>query len=67
MKLQNAENGNYVFYWKLFTDFTQMAEQQYAARNYGKRKKGLVKRARDGQISYRQNLFSQFSHCPFSF
>ena len=66
MKLQNEKNGDYIFYWKLFTDFTQMAEQQYAAKNYGKKKKSIAKHARDGQISYRQNLFSQFCHCPFS-
>lgn len=66
MKLQDEENGNYIFYWKLFTDFTQMAEQQYAAKNYGKKKRSIAKHARDGQISYRQNLFAQFCHCPFS-
>lgn len=66
MKLKNTETDKYLFYWKLFTDFTQMAEQQYAAKNYGKKKKTLIKHTRDGQISYRQNLFSLFGYCPFT-
>lgn len=66
MKLQDVNSGSYLFYWKLFTDFTQMAEQQYAAKNYGKRKKLKYKNRRDGQIKYRQDLFSLFGHCPFS-
>lgn len=66
MKLQEVGTGDLLFYWKLFTDFTQMAEQQYAAKNYGKKKKLKSKTVRDGQMKYRQDLFSQFGHCPFS-
>ncbi len=66
MKLQEVKSGHLLFYWKLFTDFTQMAEQQYAARNYGKKKKLKSKTVRDGQIKYRQDLFSLFGHCPFT-
>lgn len=65
MKLQDTETNECVFYWKLFTDFTRMAEQQYAAKNYGK-KKGKTKMTRDGQDKYRQELYSQFLHCPFT-
>lgn len=64
MKLQEINSGNIVFYWKLFTDFSQMAEQQYVAKHYGERKG--IKNKRDGQIKYRQDLFSLFGHCPFS-
>ena len=66
MKLQEVKTGDLLFYWKLFTDFTQMAEQQHAAKNYGKKKKTMSKTARNGQMKYRQDLFSQFGHCPFS-
>lgn len=66
MKLQDDLTGDIVFYWKLFTDFTRMAEQQYAAKNYGKKKDIKSKRTRDGQEKYRQNLFEQFLHCPFT-
>lgn len=66
MKLQEAATGNIIFYWKLFADFSQMAEQQYWAKHYGKRKIAKAGKKRDGQIKYRQDLFSQFGHCPFS-
>ena len=66
MKLQEAATGNILFYWKLFADFSQMAEQQYWAKHYGKKKMTGTGRVRDGQIQYRQSLFAQFGHCPFS-
>lgn len=65
MKLQDVNSGEIFFYWKLFTDFSQMAEQQYRAKHYGK-KKAERKPARDGQTKYRQALFAQFRHCPFT-
>lgn len=65
MKLQDSTTGEYIFYWKLFTDFTRMAEQQYAAKNYGKRV-GKSRAVRDGQDKYRQELYNQFLHCPFT-
>lgn len=66
MKLKNESTKEELFYWKLFTDFTQMAEQQYWAKHYGKKKVMNIGRKRDGQIKYRQELFTQFGHCPFS-
>lgn len=66
MKLENSATREIVFYWKLFTDFSQMAEQQYWAKHYGKKKLAKAGKKRDGQIKYRQDLFSQFGHCPFS-
>lgn len=66
MKIQNVETQDIIFYWKLFADFSQMAEQQYMAKNYGKKKAKKLKSARDGQIAYRQQLFNLFGHCPFS-
>ena len=66
MKLENTMTNKILFYWRLFTDFSQMAEQQYLAKNYGKRKKQGIGKVRDGQIKYRQGLFNQFRHCPFS-
>ena len=65
MKLQEASTGKITFYWKLFTDFTQMAELQYLAKNYGKKKNGKYRR-RDGQLQYKQGLYAQFKHCPFT-
>ena len=66
MKLENENTKEVVFYWKLFADFTQMAEQQYWAKHYGKKKTATIIRKRDGQIKYRQDLFAQFGYCPFS-
>ena len=66
MKLQEVESKRILFYWKLFTDFSQMANQQYTAKNYGKKKKTGLRHVRDGQVKYRQKLFSQFQHCPFA-
>lgn len=66
MKLQETKTNKILFYWKLFTDFSQMAEQQYMAKNYGRKKKIGLGKARDGQAMYRQGLFSQFSYCPFT-
>lgn len=66
MKLENNLTGDSLFYWKLFTDFSQMAEQQYWAKHYGKKKIVGTRKKRDGQIKYRQDLFSQFGYCPFS-
>ncbi len=66
MKLQNTITGGVYFYWKLFADFSQMAEQQYWAKHYGKKKTIGVGKIRNGQIQYRQNLFALFGHCPFS-
>ena len=66
MKLRETGTGRFMFYWRLFTDFTQMAEQQYWAKNYGKRKSLASTRRRNGQVQYRQGLFEQFKHCPFS-
>lgn len=65
MKLRDDITNEYVFYWKLFTDFSRMAEQQYAAKNYGKRK-GKYRVKRDGQDKYRVKLYNQFQHCPFT-
>jgi putative restriction endonuclease len=64
MKLENKQNGERLFYWKLFADYSQMAEMQYAAKNYGKRK-NLVTR-RKGQTKYRQGLLDLYSCCPFT-
>ncbi len=66
MKLQQEETGKIYFYWRLFTDFSQMAEQQFMAKNYGKRKAMKSRRSRDGQEKYRQGLYTEFRHCPFS-
>jgi len=66
MKLEDNHTGKSIFYWKLFTDFSQMAEQQNWAKQYGKKKYVNKEKKRDGQIKYRQDLFSQFGHCPFS-
>lgn len=66
MKLQEVETDNIYFYWKLFTDFTQMAELQYLAKNYGKKKNARYYRKRDGQIQYKQKLYEQFKRCPFT-
>lgn len=66
MKLQNTKTNEILFYWKLFTDFSQMAEQQYIAKNYGKKKSQGLVRIRDGQVKYRQGVFNQFQCCPFT-
>lgn len=67
MKLQNDSTGDMVFYWKLFTDFSQMALQQYRATHYGKKSSRVISTTiRDGQTKYRQKLLSLFGHCPFS-
>lgn len=66
MKLQNTETGGFVFYWKIFADFYQMAEQQYWAKHYGQKKSETIRKKREGQIKYKQDLFSQFGKCPFS-
>lgn len=69
MKLENRTTKDFVFYWKLFTDFSQMAEQQYIAKHYGKKKLAAMaaeRKKRGGQVKYRQNLFALFQHCPFS-
>lgn len=67
MKLQDDSTGNIVFYWKLFTDFSQMALQQYRATHYGKKTRGGISTTiRDGQTKYRLKLLSLFGHCPFT-
>lgn len=66
MKLKEHATNEDVFYWKLFADFSQMAEQQYWAKHYGEKKAVSVNKKRDGQIKYRQDLFAQFGYCPFS-
>ena len=66
MKLQNIENNSILFYWKLFADFSQMAELQYQAKNYGKKKNTRNNRVRSGQLQYKQALYAQYKKCPFT-
>lgn len=66
MKIKNQETNQIFFYWRLFTDFSQMAKQQYMAKKYGKKKGFLLEKARNGQSKYREGLFKQFEYCPFS-
>ncbi len=66
MKLRSLETGALLFYWKLFADFTQMAEMQYAAKNYGKKQRIMRATRRDGQVKYRQQLLDVFKCCPFT-
>lgn len=67
MKLQRKDTNETVFYWRPFADFTQMASMQYYAQNYGKKKKrGEDYRQRKSQLKYRETLYQEFKHCPFS-
>lgn len=65
MKVENAD-GEIFFYWRPFADFTQMASLQYAAQNYGKGKQADSPRRRKSQVKYREELYNEFKHCPFT-
>lgn len=65
MKLKNEDSDELLFYWKLFADFSQMAELQYSAKHYGD-KKSKKSTFRDGQSKYRQGLLDVFQCCPFT-
>lgn len=66
MKLKNVETQETIFYWRPFADFTQMASMQYAAQHYGKRKQQEVSKIRKKQVKYREELYNEFRHCPFT-
>ena len=66
MKLKNVETQEIIFYWRPFADFTQMASLQYAAQHYGKRKQQEVSKIRKKQVKYREELYNEFRHCPFT-
>lgn len=66
MKLGNKSNGEILFYWRPFADFTQMASLQYAAQNYGKGKMSENSNKRKSQVKYREELYNVFKHCPFT-
>ena len=65
MKLKRSEDGELLFYWRPFADFTQMASMQFAAQNYGKGKQQESSRNRKSQVKYREELYNEFKHCPF--
>lgn len=66
MKLKRCEDGEILFYWRPFADFTQMASMQFAAQNYGKGKQQESSRNRKSQVKYREELYNEFKHCPFT-
>ena len=66
MKLKRYEDGEILFYWRPFADFTQMASMQFAAQNYGKGKQQESSRNRKSQVKYREELYNEFKHCPFT-
>ena len=66
MKLQKVDSQEFFFYWRPFADFTQMASMQYAAQNYGKAKQQINTRQRKSQLQYREMLFNEYHHCPFT-
>ena len=66
MKVQNAQTQEYMFYWRPFADFTQMASMQYAAQNYGKGKQQGNSKQRKRQVQYREELYNEFHCCPFT-
>ena len=66
MKVQNIDSEEISFYWRPFADFTQMASMQYAAQNYGKGKQSTNSRQRKKQVKYREELYNEFRHCPFT-
>ena len=66
MKLKRYEDGKILFYWRPFADFTQMASMQFAAQNYGKGKQQESSRNRKSQVKYREELYNEFKHCPFT-
>lgn len=66
MKVSKVEDGEILFYWRPFADFTQMASLQYAAQNYGKGKTSDNPNKRKSQVKYREELYSVFKHCPFT-
>ncbi len=65
MKVQEIQTQEISFYWRPFADFTQMASLQYAAQHYGKGKKGDLQH-RKSQVKYREELYNEFHHCPFT-
>ena len=65
MKVVN-EAGDTFFYWRPFADFAQMASLQYAAQNYGKAKQADNPKKRKSQVKYREELYNEFKHCPFT-
>ena len=66
MKLKRSEDGELLFYWRPFADFTQMASMQFAEQNYGKGKQQESSRNRKSQVKYREELYNEFKHCPFT-
>ncbi len=66
MKLKKNDNGEILFYWRPFADFSQMASMQFAAQNYGKGKQQESSRNRKSQVKYREELYNEFKHCPFT-
>ena len=60
------KDGEIFFYWRPFADFTQMASLQYAAQNYGKGKQQASSKNRKSQAKYREELYNEFKHCPFT-
>lgn len=66
MKLQKVDTKDIFFYWRPFADFTQMASLQYAAQNYGKGKQNINTKQRKKQVQYREELYNEFHHCPFT-
>lgn len=65
MKVQEIQTQEVSFYWRPFADFTQMASMQYAAQHYGKGKKDDLQH-RKSQVKYREELYNEFHHCPFT-
>ena len=66
MKIEKKEDGEILFYWRPFADFTQMASLQYAAQNYGKGKQVESSKKRKSQVKYREELYNEFKCCPFT-
>lgn len=66
MKVLNVETEESLFYWRPFADFSQMASMQYAALNYGKGKRQSDSKQRKKQVQYREELYNEFHHCPFT-
>ena len=66
MKVREKNTKGFLFYWRIFVDYTQMSQQQYIATHYGSKNYVELGKIRKGQLRYRLQLFDIYKHCPFT-
>lgn len=66
MKVREENTKKFLFYWRIFVDYTQMSQQQYAATHYGSKNQAELGKIRKGQLRYRLQLFDIYKRCPFT-